>query len=180
MIRGLTSICLTNHGDIDDASRLEQLSPTGLSIITGVEISSTVGDFIIFSDDRAFLRSLMPEQQLPERAARPKNTAVVWAHPFAGNPGGLNANADYIKDMASRVDGIEVYNGRWPDTLAASLAQEIAGEYSLAELGGSDAHQVGQLMLCWTAIAGEITSTAELVEAIRGGNTTACRIHESA
>ncbi len=170
---GLTAICLTNHGDMRDAAALESAAPAGLTVVAGVEISSPEGDFLIFSEDRHFLKSLKPVQHLPERFIRPRGTAVVWAHPFAGNAGGRDASEAYISGIASRVDGIEVCNGRWPDREAGLLASRIAADFKLAELGGSDAHQIDEIMRCGTSFDMEIKNAADLVAAILNRNTRA-------
>lgn len=197
---GLEAVCITNHGDIADfedisgmvqggfsgtavesPSRLEAwdvsgAAPSGLTVIPGVEISSPVGDFLIYSEDLDFLRGLEAAQQLPLRSQRPERTAVVWAHPFAGNGGGANASEDYIRKVVPQVDGIEVFNGNWPDDEASALARRIAAGYELAELGGSDAHRSEHLMRCWTEIDGRIASVANLITAILERGTAAAKL----
>lgn len=163
---GLGTVCVTNHGDTVDYESMLALAPDELHVIPGVEISSPGGDFLVFSTDMSFLASLDAIQSLPDRSSRPPHTAVVWAHPFAGNPGGTSATCEYIQGIATGVDGIEVYNGNWPDEQASVLARQIAGEYGLAELGGSDSHRLEYLMRCHTLFDGDITDATELVAAI--------------
>lgn len=172
---GLKTICVTNHGETGDYLTIKALAPDGPHVIPGVEISSPEGDFLVFSTDMAFLDSLEPVQPLPDRGSRPPLTAVVWAHPFAGNPGANGVARDYIQGMAAGVDGIEVFNGNWPDEHASAVARSVAGEYGLAELGGSDTHRMGQVMRCHTVFDGEITNAAELVAAILDRNTLAVK-----
>jgi len=172
----LDVICLTNHGEIADFEEMVSRAADDLTIIAGVEISSKVGDFLVFSKDLDFLRTLAAEQPLPGRIERPAHTAVVWAHPFAGNVGGLDAAERYIRDMAAEVDGIEVYNGNWPDNNVSALAHRIASEYGLAELGGSDAHRQENLMRCWTEFETEIKNAADLIAAILKRNTVAAKL----
>lgn len=169
----LKVICLTNHGDMAD---FDSLSPSpGLTVIPGVEISSPEGDFIVFAADHDYLRSLQVVQPLPEPSARPPGTAVIWAHPFAGTAGGRGVDDGYIASVAARVDGIEVYNGNWPDAEASARAREIARRFGLAELGGSDAHREKSLLRCWTEVEG-VGGARELVAAIRERRTGAfCR-----
>lgn len=169
---GLKALCLTNHGDVADFDALG--ASGGLSVIPGVEISSPEGDFLVFSADLEFLRSLKAVQSLPAPADRPPETAVVWAHPFAGIPGGRGVDEGYLADVADRVDGIEVYNGNWPDDAASEYARSVADLYGLAELGGSDAHQEANLLRCWTEYEGE-PDVRGLVAAIRRRRTRAFR-----
>lgn len=170
--RGIKAICLTNHGDMADYDALAPASE--LIIVPGVEISSPEGDFLVFSSDHGFLRGLQAVQPLPEPSTRPPETAVVWAHPFAGIAGGRGVDEGYVAGVAGRVDGIEVFNGNWPDAEASERARAIAGRYGLAELGGSDAHQAAQLLRCWTGYEGEADARG-LVAAIRERRTAAYR-----
>jgi predicted metal-dependent phosphoesterase TrpH len=171
----IATICLTNHGDLNDYEALAAMAPPELVLIPGVEISSNLGDFLIFSDKLDFLRSLEAVQPLPTREQRPTQTAVVWAHPFAGNVGGLDHTDRYVMGLAAEVDGIEVFNGNWPDDDASALARRIASTYGLAELGGSDAHRPQDLMRCWTEIDGKTTSVDDLIRAILDRKTVAHR-----
>jgi predicted metal-dependent phosphoesterase TrpH len=163
--------CLTNHGDLRDFDYLKQIAPEGMLLIPGVEISSEAGDFVLFSTDYHFLDSLLVMQELPSRSKRPAETAVVWAHPFAG----MGANVfgdDYIAEIADQVDGIEVYNGNWLDLRGVELARKTAVQYSLAELGCSDAHRRENLFRCWTEVDG-ISSASAFIAAIRERKTRA-------
>lgn len=172
----LSVIFVTNHGNMVDYDSLKTAAPADMVIIPGVEISSREGDFLIYSVDHDFLRTLQADQPLPPREERPLQTAVVWAHPFAGRPGALGMSQEYIAGVASSVDGIEVYNGNWPDDEASIEAARIATKYGLAELGGSDTHRREQLMRCWTEMGEEIKTGADFVEAIKNRNTTANKL----
>lgn len=169
---GAAAACLTNHGDVGDYEEMAALAPESLAVIPGVEISSEEGDFIVFSAGLGYLRSLEALQGLPEMQARPEGTAIVWVHPFAGIPGGSGISEEFIRHVARRVDGIEVYNGNWPDDKASVLAREIAAAFGLAELGGSDAHQRRALYRCWTEVE-SAGSAGELIEAIKAKATVA-------
>lgn len=169
---GTRVACLTNHGDMADFDELSRRAPRGMKLIPGVEISSIDGDFLIFSSDNEFLHGLKPAQPLPGLSDRPDDTAVVWAHPFAGVAGGKRMGEDYLAGVAERVDGIEVYNGNWPDEEASSLARRVASRYGLAELGGSDSHRADSLFKCWTELK-EIEDATGLVRAIKSKATAA-------
>jgi len=172
---GLETICITNHGDMNDYEALRGSAPGHLHVIPGVEISSPDGDFLVFSADNAFLSGLEAVQHLPEPNRRPSGTAVVWAHPFAGNPGGAGASGEYIREIVAGIDGIEVFNGNWPDDDASRLARSIAEQYGLAELGGSDSHRSDFLMRCHTEFENDIKNAANLVAAILGRQTVAVK-----
>lgn len=173
--QAVSAVCLTNHGNLKDYEDLTAMAPHGIAIIPGVEVSSTSGDFLVFSVDLDFLRSLNAVQPLPERGDRPSGSAVVWAHPFAGNRDGRCVDQGYISRVVAEVDGIEIYNGNWPDEEASGHAYRIAEENGLAKLGGSDAHRVKDLMRCWTEVDEKICTGADLVAAILGRKTMAKR-----
>lgn len=168
----VTVACVTNHGDMDDYDEIVQRVSAGISVIPGVEISSVEGDFLFFSTDLDYLRSLEAAQPLPDRNSRPVETAVVWAHPFAGAAGGSQMGEEYLSSVAPRVDGIEVYNGNWPDKEASRLARRIADTYGLAELGGSDTHRRESLYRCWTEV-NDVDGPEGLVLAIKNRRTKA-------
>ena len=170
---GIEAACITNHGNLSDYEDIARAAPSALRLIPGVEISSPAGDFLIYSADLGFLRGLEAVQSLPGRDQRPEFSAVVWAHPFAGNAGGANASGDYLRKVASQVDGIEVYNGNWPDDAASALAASIAAEFGLAQLGGSDTHRSDQLVRCWTEVEEKINSVEEFVQAVLERKTAA-------
>lgn len=171
---GLRCACLTNHGDMLDYGSLLGLLPDSVILVPGVEISSTRGDFLIYSTDLDFLRGLEPIQELPPQEDLPERSALVWAHPFAGIPGGLGPSDDHVSGIAGRVDGIEVYNGNWPDEPASRTAMDIADHYGLAPVGGGDAHRLSQLGRCWTEMD-EVKSVPDFIEAVKSGRTQAVR-----
>lgn len=171
---GLQAICITNHGNMDDFDTLVRLAPSGLIVIPAVEISSIFGDFLVFSTEDDFLRSLQAAQPLPGRSDRPDESAVVWAHPFAGAAGGVMMGEEFLARVARGVDGIEVYNGNWPDEEASGVARQLANRYGLAEMGGSDAHGRSNLLRCWTEVK-EVGSAADLIKAIKTRSTRAVR-----
>ncbi|MHB1390761.1 MAG: PHP domain-containing protein [Thermoleophilia bacterium] len=174
LTRGWEALCVTNHGDMSDYDELVRQAGNQLLVIPGVEISSPGGDFLLFSTDLDFLRTLTPIQSLPAREDRPHETAVVWAHPFAGVPGADGVGEDYLDRTAAQVDGIEVYNGNWPDEAAGEAIRRLAESHGLARLGGSDAHRREDLMRCWTELS-PIDDTAGLISAIKAGATKASR-----
>ena len=93
-------------------------------------------------------------------------------HPGAG--GGRSGSAYYpgIENMvAGVVDAVEVYNGSWLDERYVSIAEQIADALGVARTGGSDAHDPAQLMACYTEIPDPVTSTADVVRALRQGAT---------
>jgi hypothetical protein len=167
------AIALTNHGDISDNRQLgPALAAEGVLLIDGVEISTLFGDFVVFSPDLDYLETLQSVQEAPRPGAVPDHAAVVWVHPGAG--GGRSGSAYYpgIENMvAGVIDAVEVYNGSWLDARYVGIAERIADVLGVARTGGSDAHDPAQLMVCFTEIPGPVSSTADVVRALRQGAT---------
>jgi predicted metal-dependent phosphoesterase TrpH len=177
--RGLSAVALTNHGDVSDNRKLEQpLADEGVTLIHGVEISTPLGDFVIFSPDLDWLAHFTDVQDVPQPASIPEHAAVVWVHPAAG--GGRSGSA-YQPAMdrlvAPLVHGVEIYNGNWLDEKYVHQAEAIARQLGVAMTGGSDAHQAARLMACFTEVATDVTDTADVVRSLRARTTVPHR-HE--
>jgi predicted metal-dependent phosphoesterase TrpH len=170
----IEAVALTNHGDISDNRRLgPALADEGVLLIDGVEISTLFGDFVVFSPDLDYLETLRAVQEAPRPGGVPDHAAVVWVHPGAG--GGRSGSAYYpgIERMvAGAVDAVEVFNGSWLDQKYVAIAEQLAATLGVARTGGSDAHDQEQLMTCYTELPDPITSTADVVHALRRGSTT--------
>lgn len=163
------AVALTNHGDIGDNRRLEaSLAAEGVLLIHGVEISTLFGDFVIFSPDLDFLAGFSDVQGMPRAGEIPANAATVWVHPVAG--GGRSGSAYYpgIERMvAETVDAVEVYNGSWLKPRYVDGAEALAAQLGVARTGGSDAHELPQLMSCYTELPDPVRSTADVVAALK-------------
>jgi hypothetical protein len=163
------AIALTNHGDTGDARRLEgALRADGVLLIHGVEISTPLGDFVVFSPDLDYLDSFRDVQDVPVPGELADHAALVWVHPAAG--GGRSRSA-YLPGMealvADVVDAVEVYNGNWLGDQYVQSADAIAAELGVARTGGSDAHEVTRLMACYTEVPDPVRSTEDVVTAIK-------------
>ncbi|MGE5228787.1 MAG: PHP domain-containing protein [Deltaproteobacteria bacterium] len=167
------AIALTNHGDVSDNRHLgPALAAEGVLLIDGVEISTLFGDFVVFSPDLDYLDTLRSVQEAPRPGDVPDHAAVVWVHPGAG--GGRSGSAYYpgIENMvAGVIDAVEVYNGSWLDQRYVAIAEQVADVLGVARTGGSDAHDPAQLMVCSTELPDPVTSTADVVRALRQGAT---------
>lgn len=176
------AVALTNHGDISDNRKLgPALAAEGVLLIDGVEISTLFGDFVIFSPDLDYLETLRAVQDAPRPGAVPDDAAVVWVHPGAG--GGRSGSAYYpgIESMvAGTVDAVEVYNGSWLGDRFVGIAEQLAATLGTGRTGGSDAHQPGDLMACYTEFPDPVTGTADVVQALRTGRTVPHRREASA
>jgi predicted metal-dependent phosphoesterase TrpH len=169
----IAAVALTNHGDVTDNRKLEAaLAAEGVLLIHGVEISTLFGDFVIFSQDLDYLAGFRDVQDAPRAGEVPDDAAVVWVHPVAG--GGRSGSTYYPgleRLVAGFIDAIEVYNGSWLAERYVRRAEGIASELGLARTGGSDAHEVEQIMMCYTELPDPVRSTADVVAALRQRRT---------
>jgi hypothetical protein len=167
------AVALTNHGDVADNRTLAPaLAAEGVLLIHGVEISTLFGDFVVFSPDLDFLSTFAAVQDAPRAGELPDDAAVVWVHPAAG--GGRSGSAYYPgleRMVAGVVDAVEVYNGSWLGEHYVTTAEQIAAQLGAARTGGSDAHQAGQLMACYTELPDPVRSTADIVAALKQRRT---------
>lgn len=172
---GVEAIALTNHGDVDDNRKLEGLlRDAGVLLVHGVEISTMFGDFVIFSPELDFLARFRDVQDLPRPRDIPPHAAVVWVHPAAG--GGRSGAAYYPSlehVVAPVIDAVELYNGNWLARRFVDEARRIADELGLPTTGGSDAHRAEDIMACYTELPGTVSSTADVVTALKRGLVTA-------
>jgi predicted metal-dependent phosphoesterase TrpH len=166
----IQAVALTNHGDVDDNRKLAApLEAEGVLLLHGVEISTLFGDFVVFSPDLDFLAGFRDVQEAPRAGDLPEEAAVVWVHPGAG--GGRSGSSYYPgleRLVAEVVDAVEVYNSSWLGDRYVTIAEEIALQLGAARTGGSDAHEPGQLMACYTELPDPVRSTADLVTALKG------------
>ena len=171
---GVEAIALTNHGSVTDSEAIAgALGDLGIVLIHGVEISTLFGDFVIYSPDLEYLASFRSTQDAPRPGTIADHAALVWVHPGAG--GGQSGSAYYLgleNHVVPVIDAVEVYNGNWLDQRFVSTAQRIADVAGLPCTGGSDAHDVADMMACFTEIPGRVTSTADVVAAIKNGLVT--------
>ncbi len=164
-------VFLTNHGDMRDFHALAALLPPETLLVAGVEVSTPAGDFLVFSTDVGFLEELGPAAEDMSGLRTGGDSIVVWAHPFAGIAGGLPPADPHVREVAAQVDGIEVYNGNWPDEAASRRALAAAERYGLAAMGGSDAHHRSQLMRCWTEVRVPLAGPADFLDRVRRRET---------
>jgi len=163
------AVALTNHGDVSDNRKLEgALAAEGILLVHGVEVSTMLGDLVVFSPDLDYLATFGDVQEAPAAGSVPPDAAVVWVHPGAG--GGRSGSAFYPgleRLVAPILDAIEIYNGGWLDERYVSIATSIADQLGVARTGGSDAHEPDDLMTCYTEFPEPLRSTADIVDGLK-------------
>jgi predicted metal-dependent phosphoesterase TrpH len=167
------AVALTNHGDVGDNRTLEgALAAEGVLLIHGAEISTLFGDFVVFSPDLDYLATFRDVQGFVRAGELRDDAAMVWVHPGAG--GGRSGSAYYPgleRMVAESIHAVEVFNGSWLGDRYVQTAERIAAQLGMARTGGSDAHDVAELMACYTELPDPIRSTADVVDALKRGRT---------
>ena len=142
----------------------------GLKVFFGFEYSYRGTDFLVYGMGREFLKAHPGLLSLGTRAflslARESGALTVQAHPYR--------EADYIDHIRlfpSCVEGLETCNA-CRDDRCNRLADNLANEYGLLKIGGSDCHRESQPILSGVETERPVENLAQLIAAIRSGQTS--------
>lgn len=168
----LDVIAITDHDRIEGALEACELAPSyGLEAITGIEISTADGHLLAYFIDKP----VPPGLSLRETALRVAEMGGLCAaaHPTARMANSLSAQAIHSAlndpDVSRILVGIEVYNAGLVYKATNYIAQRLADELPLAQLGNSDAHMLWMIGRGATWFAGG--SAAGLRHALERGAT---------
>ncbi|MCL4508251.1 MAG: PHP domain-containing protein [Chloroflexi bacterium] len=165
---GLDGVCLTEHDWVWPISEVEALAAAhGLLVIGGAEVTSDMGDILVFGVHRP-VRDIFKIEDL--RALVDEEGGVMMvAHPFRGRLGnGLSVDEACDWPVFRWTDGLEVFNGR-SFAREASFACAVARKLGLLGCGGSDAHASGFVGDAVTILDRAVHSEAGFVEELRCG-----------
>lgn len=131
---GLDGIAITNHDTLAGYEAVNGLAPEELTVIPGVEVTTTQGHLLALNVSEAPSRSdpLTAIDRIHEQ-----DGLAVLSHPFDGLREHYTANLD---DIAERIDGVEATNSRCVLPRYNRRARSFAEKHGLAITGGSDAH----------------------------------------
>lgn len=163
--RGLTHLAITDHDRIDGALRARDAAPDGLTIIVGEEIRTREGDLI-----GLFLSEAIPPG-LPAAEAvgaiRAQGGLVGIPHPFDRFRGSLMRD-ETMTGLAAQVDWIEVHNARLFGSSGNERAAALAHASGRPGVAVSDAHTILEIGVASTALDGDPSTAAGLLEALSG------------
>lgn len=161
--RGLTHLAITDHDRIEGALEARALAPAGLTILVGEEVKTRDGDLICLFLDRAIPPGLSADEAIA--AAREQGALVGMPHPFDRLRGSLLREAARMETLAGKVDWIETHNarviGRGNET-----ATGYARDHRLPGVAVSDAHSILEVGVAYTALDGDPSTPAGLLEAL--------------
>jgi predicted metal-dependent phosphoesterase TrpH len=154
-VEGLDAVAVTNH---DYATGAEPREIGGVTLLPGIEVSSTRGHVLVVGPDppeRTEPLTLQPREVVS--AAHAAGNAVVLPHPFRHST---------VRESNAPFDAVEL-NGKHPDTHESARA--LARERGLPLTGGSDAHYPFEVGRAYTEIEADALTPAAVAEAIRAG-----------
>lgn len=160
--RGLTHLAITDHDRIDGALEARELAPAGLTVLVGEEIKTRDGDLICLFLERAIPPGLSAEETIA--AAREQGALVGVPHPFDRLRGSLLREAR-MASIGPRVDWVETHNARVVGR-GNERAEAFALENGLPGVAVSDAHSILEIGVAYTALDGDPSNAAGLLDAL--------------
>jgi len=167
---GLDAVCITEHNAPWEEEAIRALSEeSGLRVLAGMEVSTELGDVLVFGVRPGLLAGLRIEEL--RRLVDEQGGAMIAAHPFRcySWPGA----AMDVEEVAALpvfrwIDAVEVFNGAslWPEVEFGCKVLERLG---LSGVGGSDAHSPLSVGRCYTRFEREVASVEELVAELKAG-----------
>jgi predicted metal-dependent phosphoesterase TrpH len=173
---GLSGFCLTDHNYVWTPAQVNDLSQKhGFLILRGNEITTDQGDMLVFGWEND-IQGIIKLQDLRAEVLR-AGGFIIAAHPFRGfltfgaGQLGLTPERAAQRALFQWVDAVEVLNGKVTGS-ENRLAGSVAASLGLPAVGGSDAHEVGEIGRYATRFSAEIKTEAELLTALRSGEYT--------
>lgn len=158
--RGLDGVCLTEHDRAWDPHALAALRATApVAVFHAVELTTDLGHVLAFGLEPA---DFSPEAAKVAEAAARRGGLLFLAHP--ARDGLLRVTRETVEYFAS----VEALNGS-DSRLQNIAASGLARGFRLPGIGGSDAHQEGEVGRAATRFAAAVRCDAELLEVLRAG-----------
>ncbi|MBI3965105.1 MAG: PHP domain-containing protein [Chloroflexi bacterium] len=172
---GLDGICITEHGNKRFPLAAVLTERHGILVIGAFEASTELGDILCFGLE-GYPRMISRAVEL--RAYVQESDAVmVAAHPFrydlSPKPWLKRASELTVEQGAGRkilslVDAMETVNG-WAVQADVDFCLAVSAHLGLPGTGGSDAHDLDDVGICYTEFDDLVRSEAELLAALRSG-----------
>lgn len=179
MTCGLDAICVTDHHQWRGGQEAQALARDryGFTVFRGVEVTTTLGDVLVFGLDEDFANGMDGGELL--RYVDECGGATVLAHPFRRDPvwgfwrwleaQGLALDRDLaLRPELTHLHAIETFNGE-ANAEALAQAEYLALILGLPTTGGSDAHVLRQVGHTATEFARPVADERTLALEIRAG-----------
>ncbi len=166
---GLDAVCVTDHDGIEGAQIAFELGKkVEYPVFRGMEVYTELGDMLVFGVYDNALSWMTTFDEVIKFCH--KNGAIAVPAHISKTKVTLDEEGRKKMDeyVLRRVKALETYNGgSTPEENRHAL--ELARKYSLASIGGSDAHHEFQIGRCVTVFKVSIQSERELIEAVKLG-----------
>jgi len=157
--RGLTAVAVTDHDRVDGALKIAR--ETDFLIIPGIEVSSRNGHVVGLNLQEPVPKGLSVDETV-DRIHEAGGLAVA-CHPFALFKGSLGKHA------SGKFDAVETVNASAvPFNRSVRKAEEVAAQFKLPRVAGTDAHFGPAIGYAYTLVDAE-PSVDAVVKAIANG-----------
>jgi predicted metal-dependent phosphoesterase TrpH len=167
---GLDGVCITEHNAPWEEDALALLSAeTGFTLFGGVEVSTEVGDVLVFG----ISNSVLPGRRIKElsRIVDKAGGLMIAAHPFRWHslPGVVPDEEEASRQPIFQwVHAVEVFNGASPRR-EVEFGCRVLERLSLRGVGGSDSHAPHVVGRCFTQFERHIEHVQALVAEVKAG-----------
>ena len=145
-LSGLNAVAVTDHNCVEGALKIAK--ETDFLIIPGTEVSSLHGHIVGLNVKEVIPKHLSAEETV-ERIHAAGGIAIA-CHPFALLKGSVG------KHVSAKFDAVEVINASaFPFGRSVRRAQELAENFGLSRVAGTDAHYGPQIGAAYTVIDAE-------------------------
>ncbi|MHA2363612.1 MAG: PHP-associated domain-containing protein [Candidatus Hodarchaeales archaeon] len=163
----LSGIVITNHDIISKVPSFYQKKYDTM-ILSGVEVTSTEGHFLVFGILDVNFPFPTPFEILMEKVHE-NGAAMIGAHVYATEPYNMSEKLLSNSQPPKGLSGVEI-NGKWKKINDIKF---LATRWNLPTVGGSDAHHIKQLNTMTTLFQREITDMDTLIQEIKAGRCKA-------
>jgi predicted metal-dependent phosphoesterase TrpH len=160
---GLAGLCITDHNTIKGNVEARRIaSEFGLTVVGGMEISSTDGHILAYGIRDEVPRDLSPEETLDK--IRSQGGIAVIPHPYRYWSGLGEARTLSIKP-----DAIEAVNAHSTGNDNA-MAKKLAERMKLPMTAGSDSHELSSIGRAYMILP-DADNEDDILKSIRSGKT---------
>ncbi|WP_048182722.1 PHP domain-containing protein [Methanosarcina sp. MTP4] len=165
--RGLDGLAICDHDTVDGglacARRARELG-TGITVIPGIEVSSSKGHILVLGIEEDIEPLLSPEETI--RQARILGGTVIIPHPFKSSSHGIGSFEGLD------IDAAEVFNSRCLFNGANKKALLEAERLGIPPVAGSDSHIPEMVGQAYTEIDALENTVDAVLQAIREGKVS--------
>jgi predicted metal-dependent phosphoesterase TrpH len=162
---GLDGICITDHDTI--SSKSEFIDSLELCVIVGMEYTTSEGDFLVFGPVD-YIPGQMDAKYLLKWIKKEGGVAIA-AHPFRKY---RSVDPRFLQ-FATIVESVNGRNLPHENELCKSWLQQFG--CGVKEVGGSDAHTVGEIGQVVTSFQNNIYDADDLIHELQCGNYSPLR-----